>query len=206
MASSESSLRERQRDETWTAIHEAASAAALEGGLGSATVEAIAARAGISKRTFFNYFPTKEDAILGLREPTLTDDAVAAFRAARREVVGDAVHLMAAVMRTAGPAGMAAKRPRTVLHRVPELRNRLKQHVAEVQQLVEPLLAERLSGEAGEPGEAAAQQERVTVVKMLAGTILQYAYATDVSAVVAGDSAAIDRAIDAFRKVSRTAL
>jgi hypothetical protein len=44
------------------------------------------------------------------------------------------------------------------------------------------------------------------VVKMLAGTILQYAYATDLSAVVAGDSAAIDRAIDAFRKVSRTAL
>lgn len=213
MATSEPSLRERNRQEAWTAIHEAASAAALEGGLAAATVEVIVARAGVSRRTFFNYFHTKEDAILGLREPVLADDAVAAFRAAGREVVGDAVHLMAAVMRTAGPAGMADQRPRTVLQRVPELLTRLKQHVTDVQQLVEPLIAERLHGEPGGPGgpvegsrPPVAMQERVTIVKMLAGSILQYAYATELAAVVAGDSAALDRAIDAFRSVSRTAL
>src|SRR6478672_474474 len=115
------SLRERQKDETWSAIHEAASDAALEGGLASATVEAIAERSGISRRTFFNYFPTKEDAILGLREPALADDAVAGFRAAARAPVADAAHLMAAAMRAAGLGVTMDNRMRNVLEAVPEL-------------------------------------------------------------------------------------
>lgn len=197
------SLRERQKDETWTAIHEAASDAALEGGLASATVEAIAERSGISRRTFFNYFPTKEDAILGLKEPALADDAVAAFRAANRTPVGDAAHLMAAAMRAAGLGGSMDMRTRNVLMAVPELITRLKQHVTEVQQLVEPLIAERL---AADPAVSAGQPDRVEVVTLLAGTILKHAYATDVAAVAAGDPAALDRAIEAFRVVCRTEL
>ncbi len=201
------SLRERQKDETWTAIHEAAAAAALEGGLASATVEAVAERAGISRRTFFNYFPTKEDAILGLREPALAEDAVAAFRAGRRTAVGDAAHLMAAAMRAAGLGGMTGSRMRNVLLAVPELITRLKQHVTEVQQLVEPLISERLAGEAVDPAALPADhQGHVEVVKLLAGTILKHAYATELAAVVAGDPAALDRAIDAFRTVCRTEL
>ncbi|MCX6499558.1 MAG: TetR family transcriptional regulator [Arthrobacter sp.] len=201
------SLRERQKDETWTAIHEAAAAAALEGGLNSATVEAIAERAGISRRTFFNYFPTKEDAILGLREPTLADDAVAAYRAGGRSPVGDAAHLMAAAMRAAGLGSMTGSRMRSVLLAVPELTTRLKQHVTEVQQLVEPLISERLAGDAADPTDLPADhQEHVEVVKLLAGTILKHAYATELAAVVAGDPAALDRAVDAFRTVCRTEL
>ncbi|MGO4493412.1 TetR/AcrR family transcriptional regulator [Arthrobacter sp. 2YAF22_2] len=201
------SLRERQKDETWTAIHEAAAAAALEGGLASATVEAVAERAGISRRTFFNYFPTKEDAILGLREPALAEDAVAAFRAGRRTAVGDAAHLMAAAMRAAGLGGMTGSRMRNVLLAVPELITRLKQHVTEVQQLVEPLISERLAGEAVDPAALPADhQGHVEVVKLLAGTILKHAYATELAAVVAGDPGALDRAIDAFRTVCRTEL
>lgn len=201
------SLRERQKDETRAAIHEAASAAALEGGLASATVEAVAERAGISRRTFFNYFPTKEDAILGLREPALADEAVAAFRAAGRTAVGDAAHLMAAAMRAAGLGGMTASRMRSVLVAVPELTTRLKQHVTEVQQIVEPLIAERLAGRPVEAAELSAElREHVAVVTLLAGTILKHAYATELAAVAAGDPAALDRAIDVFRTVSRSEL
>src|SRR6476661_8954011 len=196
------SLRERQKDETWAAIHEAASAAALEGGLASTTVEAVAERAGISRRTFFNYFPTKEDAILGLREPVLAGEAVAAFRAGRRTAVGDAAHLMAAAM-----GGMTASRMRNVLMAVPELTTRLKEHVTEVQQIVEPLIAERLAGRPVEAAELSAEQrEHVAVVTLLAGTILKHAYATELAAVAAGDPAALDRAIDVFRTVSRAEL
>ena len=42
---------------------------AREGGLAAATVEAITERAGVSRRTFFNYYPTKEDALLGTTSP-----------------------------------------------------------------------------------------------------------------------------------------
>jgi len=199
------SLRERQKDDTRAAIHEAAAAAALEGGLASATVEAIAERAGISRRTFFNYFPTKEDAILGLREAALDVDAVASFRAGTGTLVGDAVHLMAAAMRAAGLDSLTDKGIRGVLRAVPELTTRVKQHVTEVQRLVEPLIAERqaaaAAGTGTGTGDAATDDG---VVTMLAGTILKYAYTTELAAVAAGDPAALDRAIDAFRSVCRT--
>lgn len=203
------SLRERQKDDTRAAIHEAAAAAALEGGLASATVEAIAERAGISRRTFFNYFPTKEDAILGLREAALDDDAVASFRAGTGTLVGDAVHLMAAAMRAAGLDSLTDKGIRGVLRAVPELTTRVKQHVTEVQRLVEPLIAERQAAAAAGTGTGAdtGAGDAATddgVVTMLAGTILKYAYTTELTAVAAGDPAALDRAIDAFRTVCRT--
>ena len=66
-------LRERKKAETWTALHEAAASLALQHGVEQTTVEAIAASAGVSPRTFFNYFQAKEDAILGLREPVLEE-------------------------------------------------------------------------------------------------------------------------------------
>ena len=43
----------------------------MSGGLEQAAVEVIAENAGASPRTFFNYFPAKEDAVLGLRVPAL---------------------------------------------------------------------------------------------------------------------------------------
>ncbi|WP_168199710.1 helix-turn-helix domain-containing protein [Citricoccus sp. SGAir0253] len=63
------SLRERKKLETWALIHDAAAELALDEDTTCVTVEAIASEAGVSQRTFFNYFPTKEDAILGVRAP-----------------------------------------------------------------------------------------------------------------------------------------
>lgn len=58
------SLRERRRLETRRLIHEAVLDLSAEVGYGHVTVEAISARAGISPRTFFNYFPSKEAAVI----------------------------------------------------------------------------------------------------------------------------------------------
>ena len=59
-------LRERKRIETRRRIVDAALDLALERGVEQATVEAISAAAGGSARTFFNYFDSKDDALLGL--------------------------------------------------------------------------------------------------------------------------------------------
>ena len=43
------------------------------------TVDAICTEAGVSQRTFFHHFPTKEDAILGLDLPVLDEDRVRSY-------------------------------------------------------------------------------------------------------------------------------
>jgi len=71
-------LRSARRRQTRDVIAAAAVELALERGASAVTVDEIAAAAGVSRRTFFNYFPCKEDALLrDLPEPD--DDEVARF-------------------------------------------------------------------------------------------------------------------------------
>jgi AcrR family transcriptional regulator len=56
-------LRERRRRQTSADIRDAAVHLAQERGFDKVTIEEICAEAGVSTRTFFNYFPTKESAI-----------------------------------------------------------------------------------------------------------------------------------------------
>jgi len=64
-ATFEGGLRERKRAATRAAITAVARSLTAEHGLNGYTVEEVCERTGISRRTFFNYFPTKEDAIIG---------------------------------------------------------------------------------------------------------------------------------------------
>ncbi|MCI1747892.1 MAG: TetR/AcrR family transcriptional regulator [Acidipropionibacterium sp.] len=59
-------LREQKKRQTRHDIHRAALELVLADGMESLTIEKIAERAGVSQRTFFNYFPSKDAAVLGL--------------------------------------------------------------------------------------------------------------------------------------------
>jgi AcrR family transcriptional regulator len=57
-------LRERKKAETRLAVHRAALGLVAEHGFDNVTVEAISDVANISRRTFFNYFADKADAVM----------------------------------------------------------------------------------------------------------------------------------------------
>lgn len=71
-------LRARKRRRTSAAIQRAALELALERGDLHPPVDAIAARADVSPRTFFNYFATRDEALVGepMRFPDDADPAV----------------------------------------------------------------------------------------------------------------------------------
>ena len=62
-------LRERKRRETRSRIGAAALELVLANGLDDATIDAISSAAGVSPRTFFNYFESKDDALLNMPDP-----------------------------------------------------------------------------------------------------------------------------------------
>ena len=121
-------LRERKKQLTRRDLHRAALELAQENGVDAATVDAIAARAGVSARTFFNYFPTKDDALLG-NDPTTEDRARAmVYAAPDDEPVRSVVRRLFDTQVTA-------------LREDPDLW-RLRREIA----LVEPVLAARMLG------------------------------------------------------------
>lgn len=70
-------LRDRKRIETRQRLEKSAVALVMRDGLEQATIDAISELAEVSPRTFFNYFDSKEDALLGIRDAAITDEVIA---------------------------------------------------------------------------------------------------------------------------------
>lgn len=141
------SLRERKRAATWAAIHEAAAAAALEQtDLSQVTIEEITDAADISPRTFFNYFPSKEDAILGLRQPSIDDETAAGFLISDGDNLIEKVALLLfdVFEKTAGGTGSRELRMR-LMHRHPELARIRLAHTERLHHLARALIEARLT-------------------------------------------------------------
>jgi AcrR family transcriptional regulator len=134
MDSSTIGLRERKRLETRARIERAAVSLVLQDGLDGTTIDRISQVADVSSRTFFNYFETKEDAVLGLHGTELDDDVVAAELAAAdlgadRAMVRIVIHLLVTAM---GPrlTEIDQQRERKVIvERHPQLASRLFAHM-----------------------------------------------------------------------------
>ncbi|WP_447009042.1 TetR/AcrR family transcriptional regulator [Saccharothrix sp. DSM 118769] len=96
-------LRERKKQATRTALADAALRLCVAHGLDAVTVERVAHEAGVSLRTFFNYFSSKEEAVVAgdvataaafvraFADRPADEDVLVALRAALVDVVPERI-------------------------------------------------------------------------------------------------------------------
>lgn len=119
------SLRARQIRERREAIHSAAVDLVLEHGLDNVTVAQIAEAAQVSNRTFFNYFASKELAIVGLNDSAaVADDLrdfIADYEPRRERLAEDLAFAIRAAFDFLVPPSSSKHKVRLVQTRYPHL-------------------------------------------------------------------------------------
>ena len=123
--SSENGLRERKKAATRLSIETAAVDIVREQGYEAATTEAIAAKAGVSLRTFFNYFPSKDTAIVGESlSPIETGRAHLILEESGADLLKGIARLVEACVTAGDPRSELTRRRRRLIHEHPPLFHR----------------------------------------------------------------------------------
>lgn len=122
MSESAMSLREQKKVETAHRITLAAQVLADKHGLDGFTMEDLAEAADVSRRTLFNYFASKTDAVLG-PEPEVPEADVEAFRTGgpHGNLIDDLAELARAALSTKQLDRPAVERGRALLASEPRL-------------------------------------------------------------------------------------
>lgn len=152
----EPGLRQRKQAATALTIERSAVGLVQEHGFQAVTVDMICAASGVSQRTFFNYFKTKDQAILGA-EPGRLDE-----RRVREFLASDSPDLLAGILdllATLAPVGtedraLAADRM-GIISRTPALMQKEIERLSDVYEELKEVLYLRLrrSAPANEPPE-----------------------------------------------------
>jgi AcrR family transcriptional regulator len=169
-------LRERKKWETHRALSLAAQELVHARGLERVTVEDIAAAAGVSERTFFNYFSGKDEALVGV-EPTALATLADDLRR-RPTTEGPAAALRAVLLAEVDPDGLLRrwKLRNELVRTYPQLLPRYLLSMVQVEEALTAALAERLGVDP-----SVDPQPRVLVAAALAVVRASLAWWWDVS-------------------------
>ena len=143
-------LRASRARRTRDAIQASALRLAHERGYGATTVEDVAADAGVSRRTVFNYFPTKIDMFVhGPLAPEA--EAVEAFIASDGDLLDDLGALIASADPRDGDDAEDFRRLRAVFRENPEIIVALQPRVRLFHSVIRAAIAQRLGAELSDP-------------------------------------------------------
>jgi AcrR family transcriptional regulator len=140
-ASEDVGLRERKKQQTRTAIHQAAFRLIDANGLEATTIEQICQEADVSPRTFFNYYPSKAAAALAFGQTTIAPEVEERFRAAK----GSLVAALCDAIGSSTERGPSHTEIKGLLARHPELFTTVTQKMGEVRGEFIALASERAS-------------------------------------------------------------
>lgn len=166
-------MRAVRRETTALRVQQIAVDMALARGSDAVTVEAVAGQASISVRTFYNYFPSKDAAVLG---DALSGPSPAAAKAFVSGSAGDLLTEIIGICARDAPqspelAELAAKRT-LLLRQEPELASRTSRNFATLMDDLTELVAARLKAQGRE---AADTQEISELIVAITGAVMHWA-------------------------------
>ncbi|WP_304620449.1 TetR/AcrR family transcriptional regulator [Paracoccus sediminilitoris] len=136
-------LRDRRRRQTARDIQLAALRLSIRHGYGSVTTEAIATEAGISPRTFFNYYNNKQAAIVG-EPPVLLADENLWIVTSQNPLIDDLVVVLTRMLQKDHPDRDLIRMIRMLSESSPELSVVFRDSMDQIGRVLSGLLVERL--------------------------------------------------------------
>ena len=162
-------LRERNRVRRTRRVERAALELALEHGVDAVTVDMICEASDVSPRTYFNYFGTKEGALLGAAPSTPTSEAVEEFVYARGPIVEDLMIIMARAFFATEPDPEVFAMRRLLFEREPALQSLRLMRLADKRQATAAIVRRRLAVQHPELTEDEASDQTHLVVSIVMG-------------------------------------
>lgn len=176
-----------------TAIENAAVDLVLEHGYDAVTVDMICARAGVSQRTFFNHFKTKELALIGADAPTIDGPAARAFITSTGPLLVEAARLIQI------DAGGMSHDPTLIARRIravgenPALMARQMERISAVEEDLTEIIRQRLHTQHPDEDAGALGEQALVITHLLAGA-MRYIGQSWVRQVQLGETPRIDPA------------
>ncbi len=138
-------LRERRKQQTRTTLVKLARKFTNEHGLAGFTLDELCTAAGISRRTFFNHFASKDDAVLGMPKHSPFESFSHDFIASKGAItLAEALtELTSNVIETMIGSDFAPEKLMGIIHKEPSLVNRMRHNGIMAGIEVEKLICER---------------------------------------------------------------
>lgn len=186
----------RRRDavEKSAAIERAAVDLVLAHGYDAVTVDMICALAGVSQRTFFNHFKTKDAALIGVHGPTIDE------RAAREFIVSKEPLLLGAARLIRIEPGEMAADPSLLARRIQAvgtstvLMARQMERLSSIEHELREIILLRLRTQWPEESERSLDEQAELVTHLLAG-LMRYIAASWAQSVERGEAPSTDPAV-----------
>lgn len=172
-------LRERKRLATRRAIQVSALGLVAERGLERVTVDDISAAADVSPRTFFNYFPSKEQALIGDSPALPPQESQDRFLAAEPDtpILDDLCELLVAAAERSEADRELQQLRRTVLKGYPQMFGARMASMRQFEDAITDVVAERMRRDTASAGLPRAEvRDRAHLVTLVAAAAMRHAW------------------------------